>query len=290
MPCSEVRRVGLISPASVMLYHRSLAPHTPTCREVSMPRTGIEIERPSYRGMDRWENPTPAELLHRHATDALRDATRLHQLTFYAEFALPLDTPVYCLTFAVPIDGHPYTCEVVATPALPTCPPDAPRIHLGRMPEDCLFLIPWRRRVYAEERTFCFEVRWQAETGTTHRIDYAAAMPRATVETHRAAALRLLTAQKRRGRPRGPAGFADTSEFTKMLITLIQDAHTRGMGTTQKTIATLWRPEFDSRQGDIGSTASVDVNIDHTMRLIRNHLPCSWCTLVQAAKAALESR
>lgn len=234
---SEVRRVGLISPASVMLYHRSLAPRTPTCREVSMPRTGIEIERSSYRGMDRWEKPTPAELAHLHATDTVRGSALLDHLAFYADFALPLTMPVYCLTFAVPIDGRDYTCEVTSTPAWPTCPPDAPRIHLGRMPEDCLFLIPWRRRVYAEERTFCFEVRWQAETGTTHRINYAEAMPRATVETHRAAALRLLKAEARRGRPPGSGEYPTREAFLTATCPIIHKIAARGERPSREAVA-----------------------------------------------------
>ena len=76
-----------------------------------MPRKGIEIERSSYIRMDRWEKPTLAELVLPHALDTVRGSALLHHRTFYADFALPLTVPVFCLAFAVPIDGRDYALK-----------------------------------------------------------------------------------------------------------------------------------------------------------------------------------
>ena len=93
----------------------------------------------------------------------------------------------------------------------------------------------------------------------------------------------LLQKLAKRGRPQGPDGFADAQEFEATLIQLIRVADAQGMDTKQVSIATLWRPELNKRRRGTGSAASVDVDIDSTIRLLRKHISCPWRELVKKA-------
>jgi hypothetical protein len=86
------------------------------------------------------------------------------------------------------------------------------------------------------------------------------------------------------GRRQGPDGFDDAQEFEDTLVDLIRTSIKNGQSAKQDRIAVLLQPVLAKRRGDVGSAASVDINLESTERLIRKHKRCSWDDLVKRAK------
>jgi hypothetical protein len=200
------------------------------------------------------------------------------------ELEIPRRARLYQALLIEPLGRQGVTFEVVGTCIEPTDPPDAPRFTDGFSYAHSFTIIAWRRRVYHEESSFSLEIRWHPKTGEIIQTKHPRTLPLITADKHRAAALQLLQEVERRGRRSGPAGFKDAQEFEDTLLSLIQAAYGKGQDTTQERIATLLRPVLVSRRGGIGSAASVDVDSDSTVRLIRKHLSCTWAELVKKAR------
>jgi hypothetical protein len=193
------------------------------------------------------------------------------------ELGIPRRALLYQGMLIEPLGRQGVTFEVVGTCIEPTDPPEAPRFTDGLSEAHSFTIIAWRRRVYHEESGFSLEIRWHPKTGEIIQTKHPRTLPLITADKHRAAALQLLQEVERRGRRSGPAGFKDT------LLSLIQAAYGKSQDTTQGRIATLLRPVLVSRRGGIGSAASVDIDSDSTVRLIRKHLSCKWAELVKKA-------
>jgi hypothetical protein len=210
-----------------------------------------------------------------------------------AELGIPLDSYLFKLTLDfksvrdAPRDWQGYTWELVGTIPLPESTFERNRFALpvfaGYGAPDSAIVV-WRRRVYWEEPPGVYvEVRWHPTMGETHAMVWPSHVPLNTVHEYMANGLKLLRELERRGRRPGPDGFDDAQEFEATLVHLIQAAHAKGQGTKQERIAAMLKPELDSRRGDIGSAASVDVHLASTIRLIRKHISCPWRDLVKKA-------
>lgn len=219
------------------------------------------------------------------------------------ELDIPLDSYLFKLTLDfknvfklafddeivpdVPLDWQGCTWELVGAIPLPEATFERYRFRLpvfaGYGAPDSAIGV-WRRRVYWEGTPGVYlEVRWHPVMGETNAMVWPPHVPPKTAYKHMTTGLKLLRALERRGRPCGPDGFKDEQEFEDTVVHLIQVAHAKGQATKQDRIAALLRPELDGRRRDTGSAASVDVDTDSTIRLIRKHILCPWRDLVKKA-------
>lgn len=208
--------------------------------------------------------------------------------------AYPPNDPGALVTVHAPLLKKEFTYQAFCIYETPATPPDAPRLCLfGPLLKGDYYellpiqLIAWRRRVYSEKSPLYVEACWHPRRGESIDLKGMRDDPglKGVVEARRAG--KLLQAVEKRGRRSGPAGFTDAQEFEDVLVHLIQIAHGKGLGTKQERIAVLLGPELAKRRGSVGSAASVDVNIESTVRLIRKHSSCLWDDLVRKALQSL---
>jgi hypothetical protein len=131
------------------------------------------------------------------------------------------------------------------------------------------------------------EVRWHPEQRETLGLVCPLHVKPEAISQFVALGRKRLQDVERRGRRRGPDGFKDAQEFEDTLVHLIQVAYAKGQGTTQKRIAGFLQPELRTRRGDSDSAASVDVDIDSTIRYIKKHISIPWRDLVRKALQSL---
>ena len=215
-----------------------------------------------------------------------------------AELSIPIDAELGLFTIASPLGLQGYRFEAIGT-YMPNFIDALVAIARGqfffelwiRSDAATLHTIPlamWRRRVFYKDGPASLEACWQPSHGETVTMKGLEHFTRVTeAQKVLSKGMRVLKKLGGGGRRPGPDGFKDTQELENILIVLIQEADAKGQSTKQNHIAALLRPEVTNRRGDADSAASVDVDLDSTIRWVRKHLSCSWRELV---KKALQSR
>ena len=227
--------------------------------------------------------PLPAMLLKQvvlqHTAPGVRDPLR-------DAFDIPLTEDLFWLHLGPPRSWTPYMFDVVGTATMHEATRERFRFDLEdvRWHYGLPYIILWYRRVYLEEPGVSVAIRWYPHREATHELLMPSRLSRTQATRYLTEGLRWLHALESRGRRPGPRGFRDDQDFEDTLVHLIQLADAHGQDPTQRHIATLLYPILVARNGATYSAASVEINIDNTTRLIRDHSLRSWDALVTKAR------
>jgi hypothetical protein len=229
------------------------------------------------------------------------------------ELGIPSDRQLLAVVQEAPLGWQDYTFDLIGSYVVPDDPPKAPRFWLhsplstrhrqktqrSQQPPYSVFepwphrsappiLIAWRRRVAYQKACAWLEARWHPDRGETVTV-HGEAYTLSLADAQNAfkglfRGQKLLHKMTQPGRRQGPDGFDDAQEFEDTLVDLIRTSIKNGQSAKQDRIAVLLQPVLAKRRGDVGSAASVDINLESTERLIRKHKRCSWDDLVKRAK------
>jgi hypothetical protein len=203
-----------------------------------------------------------------------------------ATFDIPLNEDLFWLHLGPPRSWTPYMFDVAGT--FPAHEATRERFRLDfdkiRHAYSLPYIVVWYRRVYLDEPGVSVAIRWYPHREEQVELVLPSKLPHKHATRYFTAGLRLLRDLENRGRPPGPAGYEDAQEFEDEVLHLIQTADRHGQTPTQRHIASLLHPILVTRNGATYSAASVDINIDSTAHLIRDHISMPWRELVRKAR------